>query len=200
MARLRWLGTTTTVSKTATILRTYDDIGTVKIEHDANSHVTSRDQVRYANYVRDALITEAQVPAGVTLATPLDAIQVTRHEIGVDSTETFLDEQLDMIAHVKTGFVRHDIVAGIEAGRETSDPIRPTWTNVPTTSLLNPNPDQALSGTDAITSNVHTTSITAAAYVVDTMKLGEALGSDGRPAVGPLRHGLYANGGAGCEI
>ena len=44
---------------------------------------------------------------------------------------------------------------------------------MPTTSLLNPNPDQALTGTEAISSNVHTTSITAAAYVVDTMKLGQ---------------------------
>jgi len=153
-------------------LRTYDDIATAKVEHDVNSHVTLRDQVRFANYVRDALITEAQIPAGVTLATPLSSIAVTRHEIGVDSTESFLDEQLDLTAHAQTGFIRHDIVGGIEGGRETSDPTRPTWTNVPTTSLLDPNPDQALSGNAAITSIVHTTSITAALYVLDTMKLG----------------------------
>src|SRR5580704_2924501 len=153
-------------------LRTYDDIGTAKVEHDVNSHVTVRDQVRYANYVRDVLITEAQIPAGVTLATPLSSIAVTRHEIGVDSVESFLDEQLDLTAHAETGFIRHDVVSGIEAGRETSDPTRPTWTNVPTTTLLNPDPDQALSGTETITSRVTTTSLTAAAYVLDTMQLG----------------------------
>jgi catecholate siderophore receptor len=159
--------------KNGNYLRTYDDIGTAKVEHDVNSHITLRDQVRYANYVRDALITEAQIPSGVTAATPLSSIQITRHEIGVNSVESYLDEQLDLTAHAQTGFIRHDIVAGIEGGRETSDPTRPTWTNVPTTSLLNPNPDQALSGNVAITSIVHTTSMTAAAYALDTMKIGK---------------------------
>lgn len=154
-------------------LRTYDDIGTAKVEHDVNTGVTVRNQVRYANYVRDALITEAQIPAGVTLATPLSSIAVNRHEIGVNSVETFLDDQLDMTAHLESGFIRHNIVSGIEGGRETSDPTRPTWTNVPTTNLLNPNPDQAFSGSANITSIVHTTSVTAAAYALDNMKLGK---------------------------
>ncbi len=159
--------------KNGNYLRTYDDIGTAKVEHDVNSHVTFRDQVRYANYVRDALITEAQIPAGVTLATPLSAISVTRHEIGVDSVESYLDEQSDMTAHFQTGFMHHDFTAGIEAGRETSDPTRPTWTNVPSTSLLEPNPAQAFSGAETITSSVHTTALTAAAYALDTIKFGK---------------------------
>jgi catecholate siderophore receptor len=159
--------------KNGNYLRTYDDIGTARVEHDVSRRVTIRDQVRFANYVRDALITEAQIPTGVTLATPLSSIAITRHEIGVNSVESYLDEQLDLTAHLETGFIRHDIVAGIEGGRETSDPTRPTWTNVPTTSLLNPNPYQTLTGTDTITSIVHTTAITASAYVLDSMKLGK---------------------------
>jgi len=158
--------------KDGNYLRTYDDIGTAKAEHDVNKHITVRDQLRYANYVRDVLITEPQIPSGVTLATPLSSIQITRHEIGVNSVESYLDEQLDMMAHFNTGFIHHEVVTGIEAGRETSDPTRPTWTNVPTTSLLNPNPDQVLTGTETITSRVHTTAVSEAAYVLDTMSLG----------------------------
>ena len=153
-------------------LRTYDDIGTAKVEHDVGKSVTLRDQVRYANYVRHALITEAQIPAGVTLATPLASINVARHEIGVDSTESFLDEQLDLSAHFETGFIRHEMIAGLEGGRETSDPARPTWTNVPGTSLLQPDPDQPFAGNATITSRVNTTSLTAAAYALDTVKFG----------------------------
>jgi catecholate siderophore receptor len=153
-------------------LRTYDDIGSAKVEHDFNPNVTIRNQVRYANYVRDVLITEAQIATPVTLATPLSTMTVNRHEIGVNSVESYLDEQLDLTAKVRTGFIHHSFVAGIEAGRETSDPTRPTWTSVPTTSLLNPNPDQALAGTETITSRVTTTSLTAAAYALDTMQLG----------------------------
>ncbi len=154
-------------------LRTYDDIGTAKVEHDVNEHVTVRDQVRFANYVRDVLITEAQIATPVTVSTPLSDMTVNRHEIGVNSTETYLDEQLDMTARFQTGFIGHTLVSGVEAGRETSDPTRPTWTNVPTTSLLDPNPGQAFSGSAVTTSIVHTTAVTTAAYVLDTMRLGK---------------------------
>ena len=41
--------------KDGNYLRTYDDIGTAKVEHDVNSHITLRNQARYANYVRDVL-------------------------------------------------------------------------------------------------------------------------------------------------
>jgi catecholate siderophore receptor len=153
-------------------LRTYDDIGSAKVEHDFNKNFTIRDQVRYANYVRDVLITEGQVATPVTLATPLSAMTVNRKQIGVDSVESYLDEQLDGTANLRTGFIHHSLVAGVEAGRETSDPTRPTWTNVPSTSLLNPNPDQPFTGTETITSRVSTTSLTAAAYILDTMHLG----------------------------
>jgi catecholate siderophore receptor len=154
-------------------LRTYDDIGTAKVEHDVNGNFMLRNQVRYANYVRDALITEPQVPSSVTLGTPLSSISITRHEIGVNSVESFLDEQADMIARFKTGFIRHNIVSGVEVGRETSNPTRPAWANVPPTSLLDPNFDQRLSGNMTISSIVNTTSITAGAYVLDTMNLGK---------------------------
>ncbi len=151
-------------------LRTYDDIGTAKIEHDVNSKVTIRDQVRYANYVRDVLITEPQLN-GITLATPLDAMQVTRHEIGVNSTETYLDDQLDVIAHVKTGFLKHTLVSGLEGGRETSDPTRPTFT-APTTTLLNPDPSQSLNAGATIASRVTDSAVSAGAYALDTVNLG----------------------------
>jgi catecholate siderophore receptor len=154
-------------------LRTYDDIGTAKVEHDVNDHVLLRNQFRYANYVRDALITEPQVPSSVTLGTPLNAIEIDRHEIGVDSVESFLDEQLDMTARFRTGFIRHNIVTGVEVGRETSNPTRPNWADVPTTSLLNPDFSESFSGEQTIRSIVNTTAITAGAYLLDTMNLGQ---------------------------
>ena len=159
--------------KNGNYLRTYDDIGTARVEHDFGSRVSLRDQVRYANYVRDALITEANIPAGVTLAAPLSSIIITRKQIGVDSVESLLDEQLDLTAHLDLFGLRHDFVAGVEGARETSDPTRPTWTNVPGTPLLNPDPNQPFSGTSTITSKVQTTAVTASAYVLDTVHLGE---------------------------
>jgi catecholate siderophore receptor len=155
-------------------LRTYDDIGTVKLEHDFNSRITVRDQVRYANYVRHAVISEAQIPSTVKPSTPLDKIIATRNEIGVDSTETYLDEQLDLTASFETGFLRHTLVTGIEAGRETSDPTRPKYT-APGTSLLSPNPADSLGPNPTITSSVRDSALTAGVYAVDTVALGRKL-------------------------
>jgi catecholate siderophore receptor len=156
-------------------LRTGDDIGTIRAEHDVNSHITIRNQIRYANYVRDAQISEPQLiaPASgpITAATPLSAIGITRNEISVSSVESYFDDQLDVTANFKTGSLRHNVVAGIEAGREISDPTRPKYTNVPATSLLNPDPSQTFSGTETISSVVHTTSNTAGVYALDTLQL-----------------------------
>ncbi len=152
-------------------LRTYDDIGTAKAEHDVNSHVMVRDQVRYATYARRVLITEPQL-TGIHFGTPLEDMQITRHEIGVNSDETFLDDQLDVIANFKTGFLQHNFVTGVEGGRETSDPTRPAFT-APTTSLLDPDPTQSLNPVATISSKVNDTALSAAAYALDTVQLGK---------------------------
>ncbi len=152
-------------------LRTYDDIVTARVEHDLTPHITIRNQARFANYVRDVRITEPQILTP-TLATPLSALMVNRHEIAVNSTESYLDDQLDMTARFKTAGISHTLIAGIEGGRETSNPTRPTITGDPTTSLLNPNNNDAYSGNSPITSQVKTTSLSAAAYVLDTINLG----------------------------
>ena len=74
-------------------LKTNVDMGTVKFEHDVNSHITFRNQARYAHYHRDVRITEAQIDATSLdpdpLSTPLGQIEVLRNQIAVNSTETF---------------------------------------------------------------------------------------------------------------
>jgi catecholate siderophore receptor len=151
-------------------LRTYDDIGTTKVEHDFNSKISVRNQLRYANYARNVLITEPRIN-NATLTTPLSALTVTRNQLASNSTETFLDEQLDMTARFETGGIRHTFVTGFEAGRETSNPTRPSYT-APTTSLLSPDPSQSLNGNPGISSSVTDTAVSTGVYAVDTAKLG----------------------------
>lgn len=165
--------------KNGNYLRTYDDLGTIKAEHDFHRHMTVRDQVRYANYVRDALITEPQVfdsatdAAPASTSIPLSQMIVNRNEIGVNSVESMLDEQLDLTVKFDTAFLHHTVVTGVEAEKETSDPTRPKWTNVPTTSLFDPNPYQTFSGTETPSSIVYTTALSQAAYLLDTMRLSK---------------------------
>jgi len=159
-------------------LRTRDNIGTVRVEHDFGSHFTVRNQSRYARYDRDVRITEPQAilttTAGVTptLKTPLANIVINRNELMSNSIEGFLANQTDLTARFQTGFIRHDAAAGFEVDREDSDPFRLRFTNVPTTSLLNPDPTQPFSGAGVPNSNVHARSNTVAGYLSENMKMG----------------------------
>jgi catecholate siderophore receptor len=150
-------------------LETGDHVGTVKFEHDFAAPLSLRSQLRYANYPRDAVITEPQINAPNTPSTPLSQIVVTRNEIAVKSVESFLDDQTDASTSFHTGGFRHTFVAGIELGRETSDPTRFAFQNIPQTSLLAPNPNQAPPRAFTISSQVQTTAYTDAAYAIDTI-------------------------------
>lgn len=157
-------------------LRTGVDIATVKVEHDLNDKVTVRNQTRYTYYTREVLITNpAVVTTGVTPNTPLSQIKVARNQISLDSTESFLQTQMDVTAKLQTGFVKYTLVGGIEGSRETSKPKRFTYTNVPQASLLNPNPKQPFSGTATLTSNTRAEAISFATYGLATVKFGEKL-------------------------
>ena len=81
-------------------LKTDVDMGTAKFEHDFSPHITMRSQARYANYARNARITEAKTLTNITPDTPLEDIDVTRNQIAVDSAETFFENQTDVIFHL----------------------------------------------------------------------------------------------------
>jgi catecholate siderophore receptor len=154
-------------------LKTVADIVTAKGERDVNERVTLRDQIRFANYDRDARITEPQVPNTVTPSTPLGAVTVNRNEITTKSTEGTLQNQADVLFKLQTGPVRHDVVAGIETDHETSNPTRTTYTGVPATTLLDPNEGSQFTGTGAVSSKVQATVDSLAFYGLDTMHFGE---------------------------
>jgi catecholate siderophore receptor len=153
-------------------LRTKDNIASLRVEHDAGAHVSVRNQTRYARYLRDVLITEPQIPATVTPSTPLAAIQITRNQLAANSVEAFLANQTDVSMNFQTGSVRHTAVVGTELDREDSDPTRPRYTGVPTTSLLTPDFSQPFAGVPTINTLVRARSNSAAAYIIDTAKLG----------------------------
>jgi catecholate siderophore receptor len=153
-------------------LQTKDNIATVRAEHDLNSHISIRNQTRYARYLRDVLITEPQILGTVSLATPLSDIAINRNQLASNSVEAFLANQTDVTMNFQTGSVRHTAVVGVELDREDSDPTRPRYTGVPATTLLAPDTNQAFAGIPAINTIVHTRSNSVAAYVTDTAKFG----------------------------
>lgn len=167
-------------------LRTDVDMATLKMEHDVSDWAILRNRFRFANNHRDARITEPQLntatSGSITPSTPLDQIAVNRNQIATESNEGLLWDQLDATAHLNMLGVRHVAVIGAEGGRESSDPVRPTFNfvnpdgktinAVPTAGLLNPNESQSFSGSSAPASNVHVTSTSYGLYLLDTIQLG----------------------------
>ena len=167
-------------------LRTGVDMVTLKLEHDISDWAILRNRTRFANNHRDARITEPQLnnatTGSITPTTPLSEVVVNRNQIATRSNEGLLWDQLDLTAHATTFGIRHVAVIGAEGGRETSDPVRPTYNylnpagqtinTVPTTSLLAPDTAQPFSGNAAPASNVHLTSTSYALYALDTLQFG----------------------------
>src|SRR5579859_2239230 len=164
-------------------LRTNDDIGTVRVEHDVSDTVTVSNQLRYANETRNFRITEPQIDnaaapgASATTrlyapGTPLSSILVSRNQIYGDSAETMLDDQLDATATFQTGSVSHKLIGGFEFIHETSDPNRNTTIGpYSTTSLLSPSYSQAYNAVTYSASRTRTDADTEAAYLVDEIQL-----------------------------
>lgn len=159
--------------KDANHLRATVDQWTARVEHDFSDSFSVRDQVRYAHDKRDAQITEAKILTSYTPGTPLDQMQVTRNQIAVGSVETMLWNQLDFTFKAGAGAVRNVLVAGLEGGRETSDPTRYAWTGVPGTSLMDPDENQPFAGASTVSSRVRTVADSLAGYAMDTLSLGE---------------------------
>jgi catecholate siderophore receptor len=157
---------------TSDFLKADADVVTGRLEHDVSDSLTLRAQLRYADYERHARITEPQVLAG-TPSTPLSAITVTRNQLVTDSTEGNLLGQTEALAKFDLGPTSHELVGGVEAGHETSDPTRQKYTGVPTTSLLSPDYGTPFSGNATISSKVQASVDTFGLYALDTIHLGE---------------------------
>jgi catecholate siderophore receptor len=154
-------------------LQAIDDIGTIKVEHDFNDNISLRSQFRYGNYERGIRVTEPQVNYnGITINTPISAVNVNRNMIAVHSTETFLQNQTDTTMRFTTGPLDHALVTGFEVGKETSSPDRYTYSNVPSTSLLFP-VQTPFTAPSKFTSASRTTLNSVALTAMDTISLGE---------------------------
>ncbi len=183
-------------------LRTSDDILTLRAEHQFSHDLNLHTIARAANYPRNVQITEPQICSNASVSVPVGgtvsalptssvtgaacpytiasnpaSILVNRNQIQIKSTEGDLWDQTELSARFKTFGLRNEFVGGAEGGQEISNPIKYAYTinklnSVPSTTLLNPNEQQAFAGTGYIASITHTKSDSIGAYFVDTVHLG----------------------------
>jgi catecholate siderophore receptor len=147
------------------------DIATAKLEHDINENHTLREQIRYAYYQRNSTMTQPTTTASPSVA--LDTINITRNQINSKSTEALLDSQTDLISKFKTFGLDNEMVSGVQLSRETSAPTRLNYSGVPTTNLVNPDPEQPFSGTPSPRLSAGAAINSIAFYSMDTLKLSE---------------------------
>ena len=148
------------------------DIITAKAEHDFSDDLKLHTQLRYGHYTRENRITEPQISAVV--GTPVASVTVNRNVFSGFATESFLEGQADLNAHLETGPFTHKIVAGLETGRERSAPWFGFAQGVPGTNLLTPATNAFFSSTGTPPNVIaDTTGNSIGIYALDTIKIDD---------------------------
>lgn len=149
------------------------NISTIKLDHELTSSMQLQAQLRYADYARSSRITEPLLLGNVSASTPLDSVTVRRNVFRGDSTERMLQGQVNLIARVMAGNLEHALVAGLEAGTESSAPGFGFGLGVPNTSLLHPVKEAFSSSGIAWRVLSDSDADSQAVYVLDTIELNE---------------------------
>lgn len=119
-------------------LDTNVNILTGKIEHKLGAKTLFRSQFRFSHNTRGFRYSEAIIPAGTLSTTPLSSITVSRNLFQGSSTDEFLQNQTEVNTEFGIGKSKHTLIAGVELGHESTDPVYITNFAVPSTSLVNP--------------------------------------------------------------
>jgi len=182
----------------ATDDRTIQDVASLNatISHQLTTAVTLRNQTQYSHYTIDAhesgpnnvgtlnaLGVYSAFPAanlGNTTPLPLGSLYVGLGSHDRNITDTSLYNQTDVISDFKTGSVRHQLIVGLELGRDTND-TENFSRNIPgnpnnyfrAVSLENPAYLPAGSIPEATGNIVNASATDIAPYINDTMSFAE---------------------------
>ena len=157
------------------------DVATLRYKHDFSDDFSIVNTARIGNYdFNNEKVSPVYGDDFVTFpGQSPNGILVGRDDPASSGTQQDLTDQLDFHGHIDTGFITQDLTIGIEVGRETNDltlyrnPFDDDNTWVPKTPLLNPNPSVGLPRIEPVSARQHTASRVQAAYLTDTVHIGE---------------------------
>jgi catecholate siderophore receptor len=126
--------------------KTTVDIGTVRLEHKFNDHVSLINSARYGHYDFTYLLSAPHLDDDFTepppVGTPLSDIVIYRDQPSSAGTEEELINRTDLTTKFATGALSHTLIAGIELSKERSDVTK--YINgmdvIPPTPILDPDP------------------------------------------------------------
>lgn len=119
---------------------TWVNIGTLRLDHRFNEQLSLRNILRYSRVDREAFPSPPRISGTPAPGTPLSQIVVAPAHPGRDTTEDILDNQTDLTARFETLGFKHTLITGLEVGTEDFNATRFAFSNIPMTTLLDPNP------------------------------------------------------------
>jgi catecholate siderophore receptor len=148
------------------------NIGTLRLDHRFNEQLSLRNTLRYSRVDREAFPSPPRISGTPAPGTPLSQIVVAPAHPGRDTTEDILTDQADLIARFETFRFKHALVTGLEIGTEDFNATRFAFSNIPTTSLVNPDPVRDTSRmTRSVSAITDTSTFLYGMYATDTIKL-----------------------------
>jgi catecholate siderophore receptor len=151
---------------------TWVNIGTLRLDHRFNDQLSLRNMLRYSRVDREAFPSPPRISGNPAPGTPLSQIVVAPAHPGRDTTEDILNNQTDFTARFETFSFKHTLVSGLEIGTEDFNATRFAFSNIPTTSLLDPNPVRDTSRmTKSVSAMTDTSTFLFGIYATDTIKL-----------------------------
>ena len=167
----------------------HDDvhIGTLRFEHDFTENLRVRNTLRLSMINRGSIVSAPRIVGTPAPGTPLSQILVSRGGAQRDQTDTNVTNTTDVVYKFSTWGLKHTLVAGLEAGHETSDVTRHGFTGIPNTALDDPDNFPSLAGMGRAKNFDGSSSATSVGvYAVDELALTEQW-----KIMGGLRYDLF---------
>lgn len=153
--------------------RTQTDVFTATLQHRFDENFTIRNIFRWANYGRELSATAPRLVANTVAGGITESSLVNRQPQVRNGFDALIVNQTEAAVNFETWGLRHDVVAGVEFGRESSEITRFGQTGRPQANLLFPDFYQMGRITQTFTSDIKTTANTFAIYGVDRIRIGE---------------------------
>ncbi len=142
-----------------------------RVEHDINANLTFRNQTRYNQTYRDAVITSIAAVAAYDPKTSL----VTLSRQGNQRENTIVSNQTSLVDNFATGALRHSASVGLEYTFEQqfAPVVAGVGTRAPV-SIYTPNPNDPVAGYNVVRTGASSKgwTNTLAAYAFDSVDLG----------------------------
>ena len=161
------------------------DMVTAKVEHDLGGGTTIRNLTRYGKTTVDRVMTGINALTAVNPADP-STWTIARSRQRTDQENEILANQTNLTKEFATGFVNHSLSAGFElmyerqktrsfgATTQTINGVSYTAIANPAANLYNPSANDVLGTPYATGAYVDGSTMTAALYAFDTLKLNES--------------------------